>query len=55
MAPDSAPNADSVRPTSTAHEHQWTFHRTDSDWYDGDEEDIYKCECGETQRRYIPR
>ncbi len=37
------------------HEHHWTFYRTDSDWYDGDEEDIYKCECGETQRRYIPR
>jgi hypothetical protein len=31
------------------------FVRTDSDWWDGDETDVYRCACGETQERYIPR
>jgi hypothetical protein len=45
-------------PLFDSHEHQWVFHRTDSDWWDGDEEDIYRCAadgCTAIDRRYIPR
>jgi hypothetical protein len=37
------------------HEHVWVFVRTDADWWDGDEEDIYECACGARDVRYIPR
>lgn len=40
------------------HTHVWRYERTDEDWFDGDETDIYKCTvdgCGATDRRYIPR
>ena len=42
----------------TEHEHQWVFLRTYSDWWDGDEVDIYECsvdECTAGQTRYISR
>ena len=42
----------------SAHEHQWVFVRTDSDWWDGDEDDVYHCSvngCSAWERRYIPR
>ena len=45
------PNADSVSP----HEHEWEYLRTYEDWWDGDEEDVYVCQCGVRERRYIPR
>lgn len=38
-----------------AHEHQWKYVRTDASWWDGDEDDVYKCSCGETKYVYIPR
>lgn len=45
--------------SSTAtHEHVWEFVYTSEDWYDGDEEDVYKCThpgCLERKRIYIPR
>lgn len=40
------------------HEHVWEFLRTYEDWWDGDEEDIYRCtvdDCTERKRVYIPR
>lgn len=43
-------------PTVTStHVHRWQYVRTDENWFDGDEEDVYKCECGETKTKYIPR
>jgi hypothetical protein len=43
---------------SDEHEHRWVFHRTDEDWFDGDEVDVYRCaveDCTATDKRYIPR
>lgn len=43
---------------SDEHEHVWVFHHTYSDWYDGDEEDIYYCSvegCKERKVVYAPR
>ncbi len=37
------------------HEHVWKYVRTFENWFDGDEEDLYECACGEKDRRYIPR
>lgn len=37
------------------HVHDWRFVRTDADWWDGDEEDVYECECGAKEARYIGR
>lgn len=37
------------------HKHKWVYVRTDENWFDGDEEDIYRCECGEVETRYIGR
>lgn len=42
-------------PSVSEHEHVWTFLRTDEDWWDGDETDVYACACGARDRRYIPR
>lgn len=40
------------------HVHVWRFLRTDEDWFDGDEEDVYECAtegCNARDKRYIPR
>lgn len=37
------------------HVHEWRYVRTVEDWFDGDEEDIYECSCGATERRYVAR
>jgi hypothetical protein len=37
------------------HKHVWTYVTTYSDWWDGDEEEIYKCNCGERKTEYISR
>ena len=40
------------------HEHQWVYDHTYEDWWDGDEDDIYKCSvpgCTKTKTVYIPR
>lgn len=45
-------------PAPLEHEHQWKFLRTDEDWFDGDEEDVYECTiegCNARKRKYIPR
>lgn len=42
-------------PPFDGHEHRWVFERTDEDWFDGDETDVYRCECGAIDKRYIPR
>ena len=41
--------------TEQEHIHEFKFAYTIEDWWDGDEEDVYKCECGEIQRKYISR
>jgi len=37
------------------HQHEWVYARTDEDWWDGDETDVYECACGAKDPRYIPR
>ncbi len=40
------------------HIHEWEFSYTYSDWWDGDEEDIYECivkDCRELKYVYAPR
>lgn len=40
----------------TDHVHVWRFKRTDENWFDGDETDVYECEnCNELDYRYVPR
>ena len=41
--------------TVAAHQHEWKYVKTFENYWDGDEEDLYECECGEKDRRYIPR
>jgi DNA-directed RNA polymerase subunit M/transcription elongation factor TFIIS len=55
MTPEQAlEKAEPPKPPCT-HEHR-TFLRTREDWFDGDEDDIYRCDdCGEVFAVYVPR
>lgn len=37
------------------HAHEWRFSHSFEDWWDGDEQEVYVCDCGERDYRYIPR
>lgn len=37
-------------------DHEWVFIRTDEDWFDGDETDVYECKkCKTKTWKYIGR
>lgn len=36
-------------------DHVWAFVRTDDDWADGDEINVYRCHCGATHYRHLSR
>jgi len=43
---------------NSEHVHAWVYDRTDEDWFDGDETDVYRCGfegCEARDYRYIPR
>lgn len=52
VAPDWTPRKDAEE---ADHDHVWRFVRTNENWFDGDEVDIYECDCGACDKRYIPR
>ncbi len=57
MSSTTKPTLDQLRSDISDCEHpNKTFVRTDPDWWDGDEEDVYDCnDCGVRFKVYIPR
>lgn len=51
-----SPDTERPEPRAECAHERKTFVRTDEDWFDGDEIDVFRCdECGAAIKEYIPR